>query len=136
MSRDRSHQAPEHSMIRDLDRARWAVLSPYIDEALEMPGAARPRWLEGLRSRDPTLAADVEALLDEYDRLEAEEFLERPPTPRATLAGQALGAYTLREQIGRGGMGSVWLAERSDGRVEGAAGGQRVNAGPNGRGGR
>src|SRR4029434_6649528 len=128
MSRDRSHQAPEHSMIRDLDRARWAVLSPYIDEALEMQGAARPPWLEGLRSRDPTLAADVEALLDEYDRLEAEEFLERPPTPRATTAAQALGAYTRREQTGRGGMGSVWLAERSDGRFEGVAAVKLLNA--------
>ena len=34
------------------------------------------------------------------------------------LAGQILGVYTLVSQIGHGGMGTVWLAERSDGRFE------------------
>jgi serine/threonine-protein kinase len=34
------------------------------------------------------------------------------------VAGQTLGAYTLLSQIGQGGMGSVWLAEQSDGRFE------------------
>src|SRR6185295_16833874 len=47
--------------------------------------------------------------------------LERDPVTRPTLAGQTLGAYTLRSPIGEGGMGSVWLAARSDGRYEGMA---------------
>ena len=34
------------------------------------------------------------------------------------VAGQTVGPYTLISQIGQGGMGSVWLAERSDGRFE------------------
>lgn len=34
------------------------------------------------------------------------------------LAGRQVGAYTLVSHIGSGGMGSVWLAERSDGRFE------------------
>ena len=33
-------------------------------------------------------------------------------------AFMAVGAYTLASQIGQGGMGSVWLAERSDRRFE------------------
>ena len=36
----------------------------------------------------------------------------------ASLAGQILGPYTLISPIGQGGMGSVWLAERNDGRFE------------------
>jgi nudix-type nucleoside diphosphatase (YffH/AdpP family) len=36
----------------------------------------------------------------------------------AGLSGQAIGVYTLLSQIGQGGMGSVWLAERNDGRFE------------------
>ena len=31
---------------------------------------------------------------------------------------QTVGVYTLISQIGQGGMGSVWLAERNDGRFD------------------
>ena len=56
--------------------------------------------------------------------------------PRAaTLAGQTLGAYTLVSPIGQGGMGSVWLARRSDGRFEGAAAVKLLNASLVGRAG-
>jgi len=37
---------------------------------------------------------------------------------QAGLAGRQIGAYTLVSHIGTGGMGTVWLAERSDGRFE------------------
>ena len=44
------------------------------------------------------------------------------------LAGVTIGAYTLVSPIGHGGMGSVWLAERSDGRFEGQAALKLLNA--------
>src|SRR5205085_206679 len=50
-----------------------------------------------------------------------DRFLEesRVPLPgTAALLGHSIGAYTLMSAIGHGGMGSVWLAERSDGRFE------------------
>src|ERR1035441_887548 len=60
----------------------------------------------------------VEALLVEHRLLEEEHFLEYSPAqlPELVLAGQSIGAYTLVSAIGHGGMGSVWLARRSDGR--------------------
>jgi serine/threonine-protein kinase len=60
-------------------------------------------------------------LLGEHRALIEEGFLEEkaPQLPRGQgLAGQVLGVYTLISQIGHGGMGTVWLAERNDGRFE------------------
>lgn len=37
----------------------------------------------------------------------------------STLAGQAIGRYTLDRPLAQLGIGSVWLAHRSDGRFEG-----------------
>jgi serine/threonine-protein kinase len=63
----------------------------------------------------------LEALLHEHRALVEEQFLEKRSIQfpsGATLAGQTLGDYRLVSQIGQGGMSSVWLAERSDGRFE------------------
>jgi eukaryotic-like serine/threonine-protein kinase len=100
---------------------QWQALSPYLDQALAMPEDERAAWLSSLGEQNPTLAAHLRALLDEHRMLAQEGFLEKgsvalPIAPG--LAGQTIGPYTLISQIGQGGMGSVWLAERSDGRFE------------------
>jgi hypothetical protein len=45
---------------------RWKVLSPHLDRALEMTPQERGPWLEALAAGDPTLAADLQNLLDEH----------------------------------------------------------------------
>ena len=106
-----------------LGHDRWQVISPYLDRALEMAAAERSLWLELLRAEDPALAHDLQALLAERSALSREGFLEgtAPLPPQVTLHGQTVGAYTLVSPLGQGGMGSVWLARRSDGRFEGLA---------------
>ena len=51
------------------------------------------------------------------------------------LAGQSFGTYTLISAIGHGGMGSVWLARRNDGRFERKAAVKLLNLALMGRGG-
>src|SRR5579859_1340304 len=100
---------------------QWQALSPYLDEALALDDEDRRAWLAEFTARNPALAAELKALLDEHRMLAEEGFLEKGPAGPATppgLAGQTLGPYTLISQIGEGGMGSVWLAKRSDGRFE------------------
>ncbi len=105
-------------------KENWPHLSPLLDEALELEPEARAAWLERHRVSHPSLAVELEALLGSEDELEREGFLspaEAPVIPPvSTLVGQRLGAYVLERPIGQGGMGSVWLARRSDGRFEGA----------------
>ncbi len=110
---------------------RWQALSPLLDRALEMSGDERAAWLGSLRAEDPALAANLETLLEEANALGRERYLEGggPALPfLASLAGQAIGPWTLVAPIGQGGMGSVWLARRSDGRFEGSAAVKLLNA--------
>ena len=100
---------------------QWQALSPRLDEALEMTDDERSTWFSRLRAEDPTLAGQLEMLLEEHRVLSQEGFLDERlvELPGTTgLAGQTLGVYTLVSQIGHGGMGTVWLAERNDGRFE------------------
>jgi serine/threonine-protein kinase len=117
--------------MAQIDPDRWRIVGPYLDQALELPDAERSGWLVSLEARDRELAAEVRGLLAEHRELAEERFLEDRPMPLpvpVARAGQRVGAYTLLLPIGKGGMGTVWLAERSDGRFERRAAIKFLNA--------
>ena len=100
---------------------RWRQISPFLDEVLGVPVADRAMWLESFQSQHPELADLLQELLQEHSAVKQSHFLEGAPSPeifQSSSAGKTIGAYTLISPIGEGGMGSVWLAERSDGRFE------------------
>jgi serine/threonine protein kinase/tetratricopeptide (TPR) repeat protein len=97
----------------------WLLLSPLLDQALALEGEERQAWI---KAQEPDTAYRLEILLLEHSVLASDGFLETGvvelPTTSATLAGQTIGAFEVVSQIGQGGMGSVWLARRNDGRFE------------------
>ena len=114
-----------------LDAQRWRRASPHLDRVLDLAPADREACLAALRLQDPEVAADVQTLLDQHRDLHTERFLEQAAgvvPGLSPLAGLTVGAYTLEEPIGHGGMGSVWRASRSDGRFEGSAAVKLLNA--------
>jgi eukaryotic-like serine/threonine-protein kinase len=90
--------------------------------ALELPTGERLGWLVEYCGSDAELRREVESLL--AAEAESEEFLGRPGLLRAvgTLlgaereVGQHVGSYKVVREIGRGGMGVVYLATRDDGK--------------------
>jgi serine/threonine protein kinase len=88
--------------------------------ALDIPDpAARAAFLDRACAADPALRRHLDELLAAQDRLGS--FLARPvlaPTgdqePSISEGeGTVIGPYTLREQIGEGGFGLVFVAEQS-----------------------
>ncbi len=99
-------------------------------ETLEV--GAREDLLARLRAEDQALAEDLESLLAAgegdaglLDQTPWQAFDGEPADPPsssfASLGGQTIGSWTLISPLGQGGMGSVWLARRGDGRYEGVA---------------
>ncbi|HEY1889746.1 MAG TPA: protein kinase [Steroidobacteraceae bacterium] len=113
-------------------QSRWQEISRYLDEAFELDEPELANWLSRLDTRAPETATIVRSLLGEKQRIAGEPLLndlDGPAWRAATsLAGQRLGAYTLESVLGHGGMGTVWLARRSDGRYEGRAAVKLLNA--------
>lgn len=102
---------------------RFARIKRLFDEVLDLSGPERDEYLQALAGDDPTLIADVRSLLE---RTSGGDTVLARPVHRLldSLAsgqpgsGDTLGVWTLGEEIGRGGMGTVFRADRSDGQFE------------------
>ena len=114
----RADPSRNHSMST-LPADRFQLIQQHLDRALSMSEHDLPAWLASVRADDPAIADELQDLLHEHQVLRGEHFLEGGApalADRPVLAGEVFGAYTLLSPIGEGGMGTVWLAARADGR--------------------
>lgn len=93
------------------DAARWKRIQELFHEALDKPPVERTAYLRKQCGADAELLAEVESLLGAHDEGgPVADFEEQPATPAVP---DRIGPYRIIELIGRGGMGVVYLAERS-----------------------
>ncbi|MEM9529836.1 MAG: tetratricopeptide repeat protein [Pseudomonadota bacterium] len=104
--------------VNAMSDAQWDSLWNTFHELLELPGPDRQAALDQLRSDDPDLHQELVRLLAAHDA-ESPSPLDRSLEPlsglAAGLAGQSVGPWRLEHEVGRGGMGAVYLAHRADG---------------------
>ncbi|NNE67492.1 MAG: serine/threonine protein kinase [Pyrinomonadaceae bacterium] len=103
---------------------RWKEIKEILDKALQLDPSARVHFLNELDT-DEEVKSEVVSLLVDLD--EAEDFLSAPASSLAgeflpeeesvedPNLGEQIGNYRIVSELGLGGMGAVYLAERTDG---------------------
>ena len=113
------------------DITLWNKVKPLLDQALTLSPQDRDVFLDQACGDAPPLRTAVERCLDELAQLEHSSFMATPavanvgallnhlldPDGEADEPGQ-IGPYQTVRQLGYGGMGTVFLAERIDGQFE------------------
>ena len=99
-----------------------ARLSQLLEQALTLAPEQRQGWLEGLAEPDRAYQPALRRMFAQAG--EAESYFAELPRVGTIVddteahPGDVVGAYRLLHELARGGMGSVWLAERIDGALK------------------
>lgn len=98
--------------------ARWQQVKRVVGDALECADTAtRADYLTNACADDTGLRREVDSLLAQSpEKLEscAADFQLAVDRPEPATSGMRIGAYQVVRELGRGGMGAVYLAERAD----------------------
>ena len=102
---------------------RWKQIESVFDDAIELAAAERDAYLTTACGGDAELRRQVEMLIRSHDQ--AGSFIEEPAVAgvlsdggkfedEAPFIGRRVGSYRIVRELGRGGMGAVYLAVRAD----------------------
>jgi len=104
-----------------MNSTRWRQVEELFHAALARQGEDRAVFLAQACGDDEALRREVLALLECHHQA-GQRFLESPAIARAAApaleSGRRIGAWRIEREIGRGGMGAVYLASRADQQFE------------------
>jgi Serine/threonine protein kinase len=101
-----------------MDESKWQEIKKAFEAAVELPTIEREAFLANC---DPDLRSEIETLLSADD--EADKFIAEPAfvaagfhveQPADQYIGRQIDSYKIIKEIGRGGMGTVYLATHAD----------------------
>ena len=101
------------------DPGRWDRVTAAFGLLAELGAAERQAGLDALAVTDPAIHDEVVSLLASSDavgdRFDQPTFAGAPDeSDQPSLSGRRIGPYLISREIGRGGMGAVWEAQRAD----------------------
>lgn len=105
-----------------MDNSRWEKIQQLFEAALEKNPRQQESFLRDSCGGDLELFEEVRSLLEADTNTHS--LLQSPAMDQVDLGelftrdGELIGPYRIIRQIGKGGMGAVYLAERADGQFE------------------